>query len=164
MALEYNLYLTQTIPTKAFIDEVLLDNNMPYSHHEILKSGCFSITEFMDKYGFSFDCMVTDNPFPLDFPPVPHEIWLSYVFNFTLSKSYSGDSVEVEERILRLCLSILARTQEEAVLTFQFYTCLHRPQTPDAPLQIGLEGGLWDTPTGRAFLAQTPHEFFSDEQ
>ncbi|MEZ0609979.1 SitI3 family protein [Fibrella sp. WM1] len=154
MAVEYTLLIAGDSVDRELIDQLLRELSFPYAEHKDLDTG-FRIDDFMDVTGFSLAFLSErNNPFGYE------DNWLSQPFqsdrSITLRESRLLEWPQEEENMLRFFVALLNRMQDDVLLTLNYdYIHLFRK---GGRYSIKVSAGIWQTPTGLAFLATTPHE------
>lgn len=153
MALEYTLLVAEATLSKLIINQILIDLNFIYDEYEELDGG-FRVDEFADSTGFSL--AYYQDPILREGYDDPY---LSRPFlrqaSVTLRESRDIAWPDCAENMLKFFSALFERVNGDMLLTLNFdYIYLLR-QNGHYSIKVGAD--IWQTFTGRAFLAQTPH-------
>jgi len=152
MALWYTLMLSDVSVNKSLVEQVVSDMNFGRPESEVIKGG-FQITELSNTCGFSVT--YSSDIYPLfGYEDERLEKPFDYKTTITLRINRELEQDFVLENVAKFITLTLARMADDALLTLNGTVYLNRA---GATYRVYPEGGIWDTPTGRAFLAETPH-------
>jgi hypothetical protein len=157
MALEYGMKLSGKSITKALIDTALDNMGFNYSAYETLRYG-FRVDEIMDRIGFSLAFLnYINNPFGYEDEMLaePFEYKDSLLFSMSGMVEWPQDI----DNMLRLCLLLLDKIEDDALLTYN-HDVIYLLRL-NGKYKVNLSKNIWETPTGQAFLATTPYTTIS---
>jgi hypothetical protein len=158
MTISYTLRLSGNSVDKAEIETILSKLNYQIGETEPLSLG-FRTDDPMESAGFSIAFIKDDPPFGYEDTlldePFDFQTAITCILNMDLDRDVVVDNVT------SFLLSVVKGTNENVLLTLNGEPYLLRLE---GNCTVNKSAGIWHTPTGQAFLAQTPHKFFSDEQ
>ncbi|WP_374758149.1 SitI3 family protein [Fibrella aquatilis] len=158
MAKEYTLRFNRPCLDKQILDDLLSKLGFTYSEYEDLPTG-YRIDEFSNVTGFSMIYsrrVLSQFPFENEVLPTPFESVDCVMMRLSDVLDWPAEI----DNVLQFCLSLLQFVTSNALLDFNYdYVYLLRQI---GEYSIDPRAGIWQTPTGQAFLAQTPHTYLPD--